>query len=122
MSRRSDHSYDVAVVGGGLAGLTAAAMLGRAGKSVVVYERANNLGGRAATQTVERFHFNLGPHALFRGGHAMRVLRSLGITIGEARVGTSGSTAVLGRRVYALPVDLMSILKSRLLTLSARVE
>lgn len=55
VSRKSDHSYHLAVVGGGLADLTAVALLGRAGKSVVVYERASNLRGRTATQHVEGF-------------------------------------------------------------------
>lgn len=122
MNGSNHQTYDVAVVGGGLAGLTAAALLGRAGRSVVVYERAATLGGRAATQNIDGFHFNLGPHALYRGGHAMRVLRELGITIDEPPVGSSGSTAVRDGALYALPVDLKSMLKSRLLTFSARIE
>src|SRR6476469_78253 len=40
---------DVAIVGGGPAGLAAAAYLARAGKAVSVFERSNELGGRAAT-------------------------------------------------------------------------
>jgi phytoene dehydrogenase-like protein len=52
----------------------------------------------------------------------MRVLRELGITIDEAPVRTSGSTAVRDGVVYPLPVDLMSMLKSQLLTLSSRIE
>jgi phytoene dehydrogenase-like protein len=108
MKGTNHQTYDVAVVGGGLAGLTAAALLGRAGKSVVVYELAGTLGGRAATRS--------------RGGHAVRVLRELGIRIDEASVGTSGSTAVRDSVVYPLPVDLMSMLKSQLLTFSARIE
>jgi phytoene dehydrogenase-like protein len=112
----------VAVVGGGLAGLTAAALLGRAGKTVVVYEQGEKLGGRAATQNIDGFHFNLGPHALYRAGHGMRVLSALGIKIDEAPVGTSRSTAVKDGRVYPLPVDLRTMITTRLLTLSGRLE
>ena len=42
---------DVAVVGGGLAGLAAAATAARAGRSVVLFEGAPTLGGRARTRT-----------------------------------------------------------------------
>src|SRR5262245_13240078 len=116
MNGGSRRNYDVAVVGGGLAGLTAAALLGRAGKSVVVYERTESLGGRASTQNVDGFQFNLGPHALYRGGHAMRVLTELGITIDAGAVEASGSTAVRNSIVYPLPVNLTSMIKSSLLT------
>ncbi|MEJ7719336.1 MAG: FAD/NAD(P)-binding protein [Ilumatobacteraceae bacterium] len=56
------------VVGGGLAGLTAAATLARDGRSVVVIEGASQLGGRARTRHHDGFDLNLGPHALYIGG------------------------------------------------------
>lgn len=44
-----ERTPDVIIVGGGIAGLTAAAFLGRAGKHTWVIERAHTLGGRART-------------------------------------------------------------------------
>ena len=44
----SVENHDAVVVGGGVGGLAAAAYLGRAGKSVVLFEKASALGGRAA--------------------------------------------------------------------------
>ena len=73
-------AVDVVVVGGGLAGLTAAAFAARSGASVVVLD-GHGLGGRARTATVHGFRFNQGPHALYETGEAMAVLRELGVDV-----------------------------------------
>lgn len=70
---------DVAIIGGGLAGLTAACYLARAGTDVTLFEKASNLGGRAATQNYDSYRFNRGIHALYTGGAASQVLQELGI-------------------------------------------
>jgi phytoene dehydrogenase-like protein len=41
--------YDVVVIGAGLGGLTAAAILARAGRKVLVIERSNSVGGAASS-------------------------------------------------------------------------
>ena len=52
------------VIGGGLAGLTAAAALVRAGHPVTVLESGHRLGGRARTRRRDGYDLNLGPRAL----------------------------------------------------------
>ena len=71
--------WDVAVVGGGLAGLAAAASAADRGASVVLIDR-DERGGRAATDAVGRFLFNRGGHALYKGGVGAAVLKRYGIT------------------------------------------
>ena len=67
------------VVGGGLAGLTAAATLARQGGPVKLVEQAKHLGGRAATSVKQEVCLNLGAHALYCGGEAFHTLRELGV-------------------------------------------
>ena len=62
----SEH-YDVAIVGGGIAGLTAALYLAKGGKKVVILELQNRIGGRAITNKKDGIRFNLGFHALYAG-------------------------------------------------------
>lgn len=51
---------DCIIVGGGLAGLTCARSLVRAGRSVLVLEAAEHVGGRVATDTVDGFRVDRG--------------------------------------------------------------
>jgi phytoene dehydrogenase-like protein len=108
---------DVVVVGGGLAGLSAAALVAQAGRSVVVFERAGEVGGRAATQVRHGISFNLGPHALYFSGHAFKLLRELDVPFtgrlpspGKSRLLTQdgdtplprGPVSLLGSRLFGL--------------------
>lgn len=71
--------HDVVVVGGGLAGLTAATTAARQGADVLLLEARSELGGRARTEDHGGWLLNQGAHALFRAGAAVRVLRELGV-------------------------------------------
>ena len=112
----------VAIIGGGIAGLTAAALLAKQGESVSVFEQTGHLGGRAETQTTAGFHFNLGPHALYRGGWAARVLKELEIPIEEEKVGTAGAFAYRNKNILPLPTGPASLLTTELFSLAGRLE
>jgi phytoene dehydrogenase-like protein len=108
------------VVGGGLAGLTAAAYLARAGHPVTVFEKAPRLGGRAATQFQEGYAFNRGIHALYTGGAASKVLAALGV---RYTAGSPGETFILdGGRLSVLPTGPLALLRSGLLSVGDKAE
>src|ERR671913_2487776 len=112
METRSSQTR-VVVVGGGMAGLTAACYLARAGVDVTVIEKAPELGGRAATQNVDGFRFNRGGHALYTGGAASRVLEELGISYAY---GVPKDTFVLREgKLSPFPANLIGLLRTELL-------
>jgi phytoene desaturase len=56
--------YDAVVVGGGVGGITAAIRLAAAGRSVALYERNAELGGKLASRERDGFTFDIGPSLL----------------------------------------------------------
>ncbi|HWQ31666.1 MAG TPA: NAD(P)/FAD-dependent oxidoreductase [Blastocatellia bacterium] len=112
----------VAIIGGGLAGLTAANYLARAGKRVMLFEKSHVVGGRAVTDENQGFRFNLGPHALYRNGSGVRILRELGVEFSGSIVGTSGAYAFARGEKHTLPAGFVSLLTTGLMPLAARLE
>ncbi len=113
------HSSDLdcVVVGGGLAGLSAAALVAQAGRSVILFEQAGEVGGRAATQVRHGISFNLGPHALYFLGDAFQLLRELEVPF-TGRVPSPGKSRLLTQEgAHPLPRGLVSLVGSRLFSL-----
>ncbi|MFV0260445.1 MAG: phytoene desaturase family protein [Acidimicrobiales bacterium] len=76
------------IVGGGLAGLTAALVAARGGAAVTIHEAASELGGRARTKHTDGGGLNLGPHAVGLGGTGARTLTKLGVQLPGGRLRT----------------------------------
>ncbi len=57
-------TYDVAIIGGGISGLTTAYDLQRSGRRVIVLERQQTVGGNAISQRINGFLMEHGPTTL----------------------------------------------------------
>jgi hypothetical protein len=99
-----DEVRDVVVIGGGLAGLTAAATAASAGRSVLLLDgHAGN--NRAVTDQHGRFRFNRGGHALYRAGVGRAVLRRLGVAAPGRMPPLWGAMGRRGDEVAPLPMS-----------------
>jgi phytoene dehydrogenase-like protein len=78
-------AVDVLVVGGGAAGLTAAAYAARAGRSVALFERQARLGGLVQSVDRDGFVFDMGLRAVENAGIVLPMLEELGLRLDFVR-------------------------------------
>lgn len=76
-----ENKYDAIVVGGGIAGLTAAAYVARSGQKTLLIEKNREFGGLVNTFSRNGFKFEAGVRALEDAGIILPMLTDLGIKI-----------------------------------------
>ncbi len=100
-------NYDVAIVGAGLAGLTAAARLSHAGKKVVLTDPSERGGGAVATVEREGFRFSSAPNIAYgfeHGGPFQTLFADLGMPPENPSLEARYQVALPDHRVTISPV------------------
>jgi phytoene dehydrogenase-like protein len=76
----ADCKYDVAVIGSGIGGLTAAALLAKWGCRPLVVEKRGSIGGRCATEEFEGFRLPTGAITIHKDPAMVDALKEAGTT------------------------------------------
>jgi len=84
-----NNHYQTIVVGGGIAGLTAAAFVAKAGQSVALFEKQDKVGGLIQTFGRNGVYFDGGLRSMENSGILFPMLRALGIEIDFVKSKTS---------------------------------
>jgi phytoene dehydrogenase-like protein len=81
--------YDAIIVGGGIAGLTAAAYIAKSGRSVALFEKQAKTGGLVQTFHRNNVYFDSGLRSIENSGIVFPMLKQLGIEIEFQKVTVS---------------------------------
>lgn len=114
----------VAIVGAGVAGLTAAYRLKRRGIRVVVYEASDRAGGVILTERREGYLAELGPNSLMSAaGPLAEVLSQLGLDASRVAAQREARKRYIVRKskLVALPISPSQLLTTRLLSNGAKL-
>jgi protoporphyrinogen/coproporphyrinogen III oxidase len=114
----------IAIVGAGIAGLTAACRLKRKGHRVVVYEASERAGGVVRTERREGYLAELGPNSMTAAGGAVAELfTQLGLdaTRVEAQREAKKRYIVRKGKLVTLPTSPSQLLTTRLLSNGAKL-
>ena len=114
----------VAIVGGGVAGLTAAYRLKQRGMRVVVYEAGSRVGGAILTERREGDLAELGPNSLAAPAPPLAALLgelSLEASVLPASPAARNRYVVRKNRLLPLPMSPQDLLTTRLLSNSAKL-
>jgi oxygen-dependent protoporphyrinogen oxidase len=114
----------VAVVGAGVAGLTAAYRLKRKGYRVVVYEGSERAGGVIRTERREGYLAELGPNSITAGSPALgELFRQVGLDSSRVEAQREARKRYIVRKgkLVALPTSPSQLLTTRLLSNGAKL-
>ena len=113
----------VIIIGGGLAGLTCAWRLARAGHEVEVIERARKPGGRMRSPAQDGFVLDAACPVFFKGDANLNLLvASLGLTASLHPLRSAGTAIARDFELYSEACNAAGFLRTRLLSGPAKAK
>jgi len=116
---------NLAVVGGGISGLSAAYWLKQAGFKVTVFEKTTHIGGSIHTERTDDFVIDLGPNSTLETSEVLKdLIKELGLE-DQKVYGNQASNKryILKRgRLVPLPMSPLAFIKTSLFSLQAKLR
>ncbi|MFJ7729910.1 FAD-dependent oxidoreductase [Neobacillus sp. NPDC097160] len=112
--------YEVAIVGGGIAGLMSVIYAAKTGKRTIVLEQQKQWGGRAITNKKQGVYFNLGAHALYKG-EAYEAFRELGLRL-EGSTPSIDAYGMWKEQILPFPTNVSSFIQTPLLSWGGKLD
>lgn len=118
-----ENHYDVVIVGGGLAGLSAGARLSKAGKRILLLEKGI-LGGRALTFSIKGFSFNFGAHAVYGRDTSVlnRLEKELELKLNWKDFSPAKAKYDLGSELSDVPVNLSGLIQTKMVKGAGKIQ
>ena len=106
---------NVAIIGGGIAGLTAAYYLKKSGITPTIFEASSQLGGVIQSETIDGFTIENGPNTLLLSDQrTVEMFDDLGLQIEDASPNSKNRYVVKDKQLVAVPTSIKSFFTSPL--------
>jgi oxygen-dependent protoporphyrinogen oxidase len=114
---------ETVVIGGGLAGLVTARELKKHGRSVVVLEKGERVGGVVRSERADGYLLELGPNTVQSQQEVLELIHELGLDaqmqIASAR---TPRYVQMNRRLHAVPLSPLGLITTGLLSWSGKIR
>jgi oxygen-dependent protoporphyrinogen oxidase len=113
----------IAIIGGGIAGLSASYYLKKSGVTHTVFEKSSQIGGVIRSQTIDGFTIENGPNTiLLSDQRTLEMFNDLGLKIEEASPKSKNRYIVKNKECIPVPTSFYSFIKSPLFNISTKLK
>ena len=113
----------IAIIGGGIAGLSASYYLKKSGVTHTVFEESSQIGGVIRSQTIDGFTIENGPNTiLLSDQRTLEMFNDLGLKIEEASPKSKNRYIVKNKECIPVPTSFYSFIKSPLFNISTKLK
>ncbi|MBT5078251.1 MAG: protoporphyrinogen oxidase [Candidatus Marinimicrobia bacterium] len=114
---------NVAIIGGGIAGLTAAYYLKKSGITPTVFEASSQLGGVIQSDTIDGFTIENGPNTLLLSDQrTVEMFDDLGLQFEDASPNSKNRYVVKDKQLVAVPMSIKSFITTSLFSWTSKFK